>query len=684
MKKWTATGPPQSRVSLSQVLQVRPCLNDVECLSLLLQTSHALQNTLLIANAGGSFKQPSSDSTNNTNIPLIFPDRLLLSTSGTVSLEPHFSVARCPPDFIHPLVSGSELYKSHLTEAEMERVGVFSLGKTIIMAASPRLADLVLKDLLTKMTSDQVSLFKVMEAVGQQLRNLVGTSPISQFVAQLCKVTLGWQSEESGKQPQPPPPPSRPPTLVEDVEISHIEFSRLNSSSSSLSTASLTSTLPRPPSLPRSSSPIIETNNNNNNDVAPPKLPPKPSTSTLRSTGSSAATSVCGHRKRKAPQRNPSRLYRIVKPLAELEPPTPSPATNKCVGPEFIVMSEAAPNVLDLATNYSRKDFVSRQIDIVMLNGQKFFIHCNAAAITAGEILDNVLRDQVIPVLFSITSFFFIFTDFFYLGYQRVQSVQLGHAQVPRVLAAVERHQDRQGCSSGMEGSTQASNRKRRQGPTRGRHPVPEAETLPRRRGQGLQGCGQQAPVLPPAPSWSASCEIQLEPISVLVLGRHVVANRVRRLFGRHPWIGRWLLHAWTLLAITHDPDLSQQIGTRRDQEKSCQIAPSPSWPESEQNWNQVLQRAPAPGRLRLSLFQGKKIFHDFYILFTLTFLFTLGFRGQKAVNFEKALRYPRSRNLCFRAIQRSGQTSSCQIFSLLEENHAYPAWCQQIRPHPP
>ena len=95
--------------------------------------------------------------------------------------------------------------------------------------------------------------------------------------------------------------------------------------------------------------------------------------------------------KRKAPQRNPSRLYRIVKPLAEISI-RPNPATNRCVGPEFFVMSENHPNVLDLATNHSRKDFVSKQIDVVMLNGQRFFVHVNASTITAGDILDNVLR----------------------------------------------------------------------------------------------------------------------------------------------------------------------------------------------------------------------------------------------------------------------------------------------------
>ena len=63
-------------------------------------------------------------------------------------------------------------------------------------------------------------------------------------------------------------------------------------------------------------------------------------------------------------------------------------------GPEFFVMQENPPKVLDLATNYSRKDFVSKQVTIILLSGQKYFIHVNATNITAGELLDNVLRDQ--------------------------------------------------------------------------------------------------------------------------------------------------------------------------------------------------------------------------------------------------------------------------------------------------
>ena len=91
----------------------------------------------------------------------------------------------------------------------------------------------ILTDLLNNMTSpiDNVSLLHVLECVANQWKLLVGSSPISRFVAQLCKLTLGWTMTST----------LRPLTILDDkneaneqeTEISHIEFSRLNDSTSS-------------------------------------------------------------------------------------------------------------------------------------------------------------------------------------------------------------------------------------------------------------------------------------------------------------------------------------------------------------------------------------------------------------------------------------------------------------------
>ena len=81
---------------------------------------------------------------------------------------------------------------------------------------------------------DNVSLLHVLECVANQWKMLVGSSPISRFVAQLCKLTLGWTMTST----------LRPLTVSlddkneaemneQETEISHIEFSRLNDSTSS-------------------------------------------------------------------------------------------------------------------------------------------------------------------------------------------------------------------------------------------------------------------------------------------------------------------------------------------------------------------------------------------------------------------------------------------------------------------
>lgn len=360
MQKWTTSNCSKgstevltastsaNKVSLAKILSVRSTLNEIECWALLGQTAHALQDVLLKANGLTPLKKI------NDNCPVIYPGRLFATITGKIVIDQ--SQFEANSHFIHPLLSKNMLYRDSYSEHELETLGIYSLGKTI-QACQCLDAGSALTDLLIRMTSpaDKLSLLAVLECVSHHWKLLVGTSPISRFVSQLCKLTLGWTM-----------------TIPSAHEISHIEFSKLNESSSSSGSASPTLPTSRT-KLPRSSSPIL---NNNNNVAKPPKLPPK--TQGL---------------KRKIPQRNPSRLYRIVKPLAEISI-NPGPATNRCVGPEFFVMQDNHAKVLDLATNFSRKDFVSKQVDVVMLNGQKYFIHVNAANVTSGEILDAVLRDQ--------------------------------------------------------------------------------------------------------------------------------------------------------------------------------------------------------------------------------------------------------------------------------------------------
>ena len=149
----------------------------------------------------------------------------------------------------------------------------------------------------------------------------MGKTPYSRFVGQLCKVTLGWGSSVSTR-----------------------------SASQIAQLAASTSTLPKPlcassPVKPEvsmtsskasiTSSKVSVTSHSSFQGQYGRRLDYKPPAAT---TGTAAVVMAGREKPRKRPQRNPSRLYRVVKPLAEIAP-APSPATKRCVGPEFVVMS---------------------------------------------------------------------------------------------------------------------------------------------------------------------------------------------------------------------------------------------------------------------------------------------------------------------------------------------------------
>ncbi len=134
---------------------------------------------------------------------------------------------------------------------------------------------------------------------------------------------------------------------------------------------------------------------NQNQQATPSNHRPKSQSSSAR--GSARSSSV---------SRNPSRLYRVVRPLASVTP-TPSPATKRCVGPEFVVMaaaSEQAPVYLDLASgralgmggsSRSQTTMGPVRAEVLMLSGQRIVCAVSPTSTTAGEVLDNVLSNQV-------------------------------------------------------------------------------------------------------------------------------------------------------------------------------------------------------------------------------------------------------------------------------------------------
>ena len=131
MKKWTTAGIGSTsstitmnsnlgmnKVSLTKILTFRPHLNEIECWALLGQTAHALQDVLLKANGRFNRKISSNNGDNrreNSNLtlpaqccPIVYPDRLLTSTTGKIILDNSSSLTLdCQNDFIHPLLGST-------------------------------------------------------------------------------------------------------------------------------------------------------------------------------------------------------------------------------------------------------------------------------------------------------------------------------------------------------------------------------------------------------------------------------------------------------------------------------------------------------------------------------------------------------------------------------------------------
>ena len=118
MQKWTiTTGSGSSmasttstgagnKVSLARILTVRPNLNEIECWALLGQTAHALQDVLLRAN--GKVSLNLSKNSFNQDCPVIYPERILASTTGRILFDNSFDAK---PNFIHPLLASNQLYR---------------------------------------------------------------------------------------------------------------------------------------------------------------------------------------------------------------------------------------------------------------------------------------------------------------------------------------------------------------------------------------------------------------------------------------------------------------------------------------------------------------------------------------------------------------------------------------------
>jgi len=209
MHKWTTTTSVPSAadadgrpnvygIALKRVVERRGGpLNEVEAWAVLSQAGQALQDALLGANAEGGRVEAAA-----VRQVACTPTRLFCLPAGKVMINANGSsdgdLARYLP---LPVLSRLQR-RAELTEAELERAGIFSLGRTVAesLADAPTVSE-SLNGLLREMTSsaETATLLSLMKTTSEEWRLKVGSSPVSRFISQLYRVTSSWEQDRRGQ-----------------------------------------------------------------------------------------------------------------------------------------------------------------------------------------------------------------------------------------------------------------------------------------------------------------------------------------------------------------------------------------------------------------------------------------------------------------------------------------------------
>ena len=347
---------------------------------------------------------------------LLTPDRLRLTFDGNVELDQAEPGQTGPQEFLHPQV----INMARLASSHREKIALYSLGRCLEKASvRPR----SLQYLLERMTSPSLEtvphLLTVMREVEKFWREEIGSTPPSQLLAQLCQLTLGPRRGSRVRAP-----------ITADLQA-RVEFSRLNTSSSSDSADDMRgscSSLPKPPlnlphhhalnspfgaSMPslldqESRQPLYNQNKpartSSNQRKYGKRLEFKPpltgrlqrkiisgSETNLDKSKSYSATELPGLRSRSREKKsnprslqNARRLYRIVRPLTQARYHSTDNERERCVGPEFVVLSGQPIVQLDLTSSLNKAVTVM----VVLLTGQRLELKIDPLVNNIRQLMD--------------------------------------------------------------------------------------------------------------------------------------------------------------------------------------------------------------------------------------------------------------------------------------------------------
>ena len=347
----------------------------------------------------------------NIDSLLITPERLRLTFEGSVELDKPAS-AQSSHEYLHPDV----INLPRLTTSHREKIALYSLGRCLQAASVQPRSLAYLLERMTSLNMDTVpQLLSVMREVEKFWREEIGSTPPSQLLAQLCQLTLGPRRGSRVRGP-----------ITSDLQAK-VEFSRLNTSSSSDSADEMRgscSSLPKPPlNLPNhnlnspfgASMPTLLDQDGRHNlytqnkrnvisqrkygkrlEFKPPltqKLQRKliGSDTNLDKSKSYSATELPGLRSKTRQKRssarsmqNARRLYRIVRPLTGKRYLDTDNQRERCVGPEFVVLSGQPIVQLDLTSSPSKAITVM----VVLLTGQRLELKLDPLVNNIRQLLD--------------------------------------------------------------------------------------------------------------------------------------------------------------------------------------------------------------------------------------------------------------------------------------------------------
>ncbi|KAK9884486.1 hypothetical protein WA026_007328 [Henosepilachna vigintioctopunctata] len=428
--------------NLGDLLTARPSgLTEPEAWAVLCQSVQALQDLFL-----------SDGATNNSCLPLVTPNSLLLSAKGRVNLYQNATYGFIPPPHLSGYLAPEYRPNKHCSDTENEKMWIYSLGETMKRAtltshaATSRLS-IELCRMLADMTrfpaSSRASLMNLLDVISEYCKKKQQNRPFSHIVMDLHQEAMAAIELALDTPWGPPAMPELRPRTSHKSESNNTEAigsisrrwlgmsksKRTKEASTSMEDMTILPEVQIPGNVRRPKSMCvpdsayfskeniyIEVPSNNNNDRYSDfknlKRGIRTESKISRKCSCDApCDNFCTKGTRNQLRRNPvqraaSRLYSAGKEIRY------NGTTRNCIGPEFVVRASLPNKKLVLPDS---KGNARKNVLVILLNGQKLDILCNPNTTTAGQLFELIIQKEHIEENFMLGISALLAGDFVFL-----------------------------------------------------------------------------------------------------------------------------------------------------------------------------------------------------------------------------------------------------------------------------